>query len=144
MSRLQQAIDIAKRVHAGQFDKQGVEYFKHPETVASYVDGEDAKIVAYLHDVIEDGNGQVSLDDLRKIFGNEIANAVNILTRPKDMPYFDYIERIKTNDLAKKVKLADLKHNTDPSRGVIPSLIKRYEKAKEILAYDEVEITREL
>ena len=143
MSKLQQAIDIAKKVHAGQFDKQGVEYFKHPETVASYVDEEDAKIVAYLHDVIEDGNGQISLAELRSIFGDEIAEAVNILTRPKDMPYFDYVERIKTNDLAKKVKLADLKHNTDPNRGVIPSLAKRYEKAKEILADDYIEITHE-
>ena len=134
-SRLDLAIALAKKIHKGQVDKQGVEYFKHPETVASFVEGEDAKIVAYLHDTVEDGDGKITIAQIREMFGDKIADAVALLTRPKDIPYFDYVRRIKTNKLATQVKLADLKHNTLPGRGEIPeTLAKRYEKAKQILA----------
>lgn len=132
--KLKAAIELAQYVHKGQVDKQGVDYIKHPEMVASFVDSEDAKIVAYLHDTIEDGDGKITIEQIKEMFGEKVAHAVFLLTRPKDMPYFDYVRRIKDCELAKQVKLADLKHNTMPERGTIPdTLMRRYEKAKRIL-----------
>lgn len=142
--KIEMAREIAKRTHAGQKDKQGQDYFLHPEKVASFVDSEEAKIVAYLHDTIEDGNEPELIDDIERLFGREVAHAVRVLTRTEGTPYFDYISEIKKCPLAKEVKLADLKHNMDTTRGEpIPSLLKRYKKAMEILTDDERARSRE-
>ncbi|WP_033152316.1 HD domain-containing protein [Streptococcus equinus] len=109
------AHEIAKRAHKGQVDKAGAPYILHPETVASFVTKDDEKIVAYLHDVIEDTPCQ--LRDLENAgFSSEIIKAVDLLTRKTGQSYKQYLKLVKTNELACVVKLADLKHNSDLSR----------------------------
>ena len=105
------AHEIAKRAHKGQVDKAGAPYILHPETVASFVTKDDEKIVAYLHDVIEDTPCQ--LRDLENAgFSSEIIKAVDLLTRKTGQSYKQYLKLVKTNELARVVKLADLKHNS--------------------------------
>lgn len=111
----QQALAIAEDAHKGQVDKAGVDYIQHPLFVASLVEGELAKTVALLHDVVEDSDW--TLEDLRKEgLPEEVVQAVGILTKKCNENYEEYILRVKQNPLARQVKLADLKHNSDLSR----------------------------
>lgn len=111
----QQALAIAKDAHKGQVDKAEVAYIHHPLYVASLVEGELAKTVALLHDVVEDSDW--TLGDLRKEgLPEEVVQAVGILTKKRNENYEEYILRVKQNPLARQVKLADLKHNSDLSR----------------------------
>ncbi len=135
-SRVRQAYKIARAAHSGQVDKAGVDYLNHPVTVASNV-GEDisAIIIALLHDVVEDAG--LTFDYLEKnvpLTAEEIS-ALKLLTHDKNIPYADYIEKIKTNKLAAKVKIADLKHNSDLSRlpNVTEKDLQRVEKYKAAL-----------
>lgn len=109
------ALAIAKKAHAGQVDKAGIDYIQHPLYVASQVTTEQEKAVALLHDVIEDSD--VTADVLLAAgLPSEVVSAVQILTKKKGQSYQEYLERVKMNDLARVVKLADLKHNSDLSR----------------------------
>lgn len=111
----QQALAIAKDAHKGQVDKAGVDYIQHPLFVASLVEDELAKTVALLHDVVEDSDW--TLEDLRmEGLPEEVVQAVGILTKKRNENYEEYILRVKQNPLARQVKLADLKHNSDLSR----------------------------
>ena len=109
------ALAIAKKAHAGQVDKAGVDYIKHPIYVASQVTTEQEKAVALLHDVLEDSDITVA-DLLAYGLSNEVVTAVQTLTKKKGQSYQDYLEKVKSNNLARVVKLADLKHNSDLSR----------------------------
>lgn len=106
---------IAQRCHAGQVDKIGRPYIEHPRRVAARLDTPVAKAAALLHDVIEDC--EVSADDLRS-FGmpEAVVACVLLLTRRDDVPDAVYYERIRGDELARTVKLADLSDNTDPAR----------------------------
>ena len=133
---LKKAEDIATEAHKGQLDRCGVEYINHPRTVASYVSETKLKIIAWLHDTIEDTD--ITETDLRPIFGDEITDAVVALTKAPDDDYFDYIERVRKNPLAIKVKLADLTHNMRPDRINNPTdkdyqRLEKYKKAYSIL-----------
>ncbi|SUO79828.1 HD domain-containing protein [Streptococcus equinus] len=130
------AHEIAKRAHKGQVDKAGAPYILHPETVASFVTKDDEKIVAYLHDVIEDTPCQ--LRDLENVgFSSEIIKAVDLLTRKTGQSYKQYLKLVKTNELARVVKLADLKHNSDLSRltHVTENDIKRLKKYQDAIVF---------
>lgn len=139
-ARVRKAFEVAKQAHAGQFDKSGVEYINHPLTVASNV-GEDvsAIIVALLHDVAEDTDK--TLDDLREeipLTAEEL-QALKLLTHDDSTPYLEYVEQISANELAAKVKAADLNHNSDLSRLKNPAAkdlerVKKYRLALEILS----------
>ena len=109
------AHNIAKMAHFGQVDRAGVDYIKHPEAVASFVKTDEEKAVAYLHDVIEDT--PLTLLDL-EMFGlsKTIIEAVDILTKKKGQDYQSYLNLVKKNELARVVKLADLRHNSDLTR----------------------------
>nr|MBQ8253729.1 GTP pyrophosphokinase [Lachnospiraceae bacterium] len=124
------AEEIATKAHSGQVDKAGVAYINHPKTVASYCTSIYAKIVGWLHDVIEDTD--VTMDDLKqKGFDAFLLEALDCVTKPKTGYDEDvYYARIKNNDIAKEVKLADLKHNSDMSR--IPQNITPEEREKMI------------
>jgi len=118
MSTLEKAIRIAVEAHAGQTDKGGAPYITHPLRLMAAVDGEEAKIVAVLHDVVEDTS--VVLDDLRREgFSKEILSAVDIVTHRRDEPYADYVVRCKSHDLARQVKLADLVDNSRLDRCIL-------------------------
>ena len=133
------AMCIAYGAHHGQTDKSGVPYVFHPLHLAESMDDEISCCAALLHDVVEDTS--VSLEELARHFPAEVVEAVALLTHEEDVDYFDYVRRIKGNPIAKKVKLADLAHNSDASRfagvpvpeGQIGRLRSKYTKAKAIL-----------
>ncbi|HDR7760950.1 TPA: HD domain-containing protein [Bacillus cereus] len=109
------AHEIAKKAHAGQVDKAGVDYIKHSEAVASFVYTAEEKATAYLHDVLEDT--EITVNDLLSAgIPYNVVEAVQVLTKEKYTSYFEYLSRVKENSLARTVKLADLKHNSDRSR----------------------------
>lgn len=134
------AMITAYDAHAGQKDKSGTPYIFHPIHLAEQMSDEATTCVALLHDVVEDT--PVTLEDLQKDFPQLVIAAVALMTRDKNTDYFDYVRKIKTNPIAREVKLADLAHNSDQSRlvgceGVSAEQRKRlrekYEKAVEIL-----------
>ena len=132
------ALSIATQAHEGQLDKAGVDYIEHPIYVASQVDTEEEKAVALLHDVIEDS--PVSAEELLQAgLPETVVTAVQVLTKKKEQDYQTYLETVKKNPLARLVKLADLKHNSDLSR--LSSItekdrerLKKYKKAIDFLS----------
>lgn len=103
-------------MHDGQYDKGGEPYILHPLRIMLKCKTEDERVVAVLHDVVEDT--EVSLDSLRKckFFSDSIIEAIDCLTRRKNEAYDDFIDRVKTNQLATKIKILDLQDNMDVSR----------------------------
>lgn len=133
------AMIIAYRAHHGQVDHGGVPYIFHPLHLAEQMQDEYCVCAALLHDVVEDTS--VTLEDLAIDFPKEVTDAVALLTHEDDVPYLDYVQKIRDNPIARAVKLADLRHNSDRSRletdGNDEDAIRRYEnkykKAFEIL-----------
>jgi hypothetical protein len=118
MASLAKAIQIAARAHEQMRDKDGQPYILHPIRVMSGVEGIEAKIVAVLHDVVEDS--PITADDLRREgFSEAIVAAVVCVTKRADEPYSDYVLRCKVNELARRVKLADLEDNARPARAIL-------------------------
>ena len=105
---------IARLAHRGQKDKAGNDYFAHPEAVAAMLDTPEEKAVGYLHDTVEDT--EVTVEEIREIFGDRIANAVARMTHADGVPYMDYVKEIGEDPLTRRVKLADLTHNMDLRR----------------------------
>lgn len=105
---------IATGAHYGQVDKGGNPYINHPKTVASLVSTTDEKTVAWLHDVVEDTN--IEIVDLYSLFSVWVVAAVDAITRKPNEDRQVYLNRVKANPIARVVKLADLKHNSDLSR----------------------------
>lgn len=115
MATLEHAIAIAARAHAGVLDKHGEPYILHPLRVMLRIADPLARIVAVLHDVVEDTS--VTFDDLRAAgFGPDVLDALKLVTHEKSTPYVDYVIAAKANPIAKAVKLADLEDNSDRSR----------------------------
>ena len=116
-ARICRAYELAVAAHRGQVDKAGVDYINHPLTVAAHV-GENisAVIVALLHDVAEDT--PLTVEKLREEIPltDEEFQALKLLTHDEKISYTDYVMRLKSNALARTVKLADLRHNSDLSR----------------------------
>ena len=111
------AVIIAQEAHKGQLDKGGNPYIEHPLYVASQVDTMELKIVAVLHDTLEDSD--MTANDLKKEgFPERIVDAIVMLTHEDgdEEAYLDYIRRVATNTMAAAVKRADLMHNMDMSR----------------------------
>ena len=129
----QDAYRIAEEVHKVQKRRDGKPYITHVRAVADQVSGE-AKIVAWLHDAMEDGG--VTAKDLREAnFPERVIEAVQAMTKDPDskMTYLQYIEKqVKPNELARQVKLADLRHNMQDNDN--PEQVGRYRKAYDILA----------
>jgi (p)ppGpp synthase/HD superfamily hydrolase len=134
---LEKAIDTSLYAHRGQFDKAGKPYVSHPIYLACKMRTEEEKIVALLHDVVEDTD--VTLEDLEQEgFAKDIITAIKAITKEDGEDYFDYIKRVKKNLLATKVKIEDLKHNMDITRIKEPKekdfeRLEKYKKAMEIL-----------
>ena len=133
---LELALSIATEAHKGQFDKAGVDYVEHPIYVASQVDTEEEKAVALLHDVIEDSPFTAEELLLAGLL-ETVVTAVQILSKKKGQDYQTYLENVKSNPLARVVKLADLKHNSDLSRlsSVTDKDFERLEKYKKAIDY---------
>ena len=133
------AMGIAYRAHHGQLDYNGIPYIFHPIHLAESMDDELSCCVALLHDTVEDTD--ITLDDLRREFPDEVVDAVALVTHDEAVDYFDYVRAIKENPIARKVKLADLAHNSDQTRCIGSDLTKKqlerwaekYRRAREIL-----------
>ena len=109
------AVDLMFEKHKDQKDKSGLPYVFHPWHVAESMDDEISTCVALLHDVAEDTD--TTVDDIRNMgFPDEVCRALKLLTHDKSVDYDTYIEKIAADPVAKKVKLADLKHNSDLTR----------------------------
>ena len=112
MSNLETAIEIAVTAHKGQKRKDGSPYVLHPLRLMMRVESEAEKIVAVLHDVVEDT--EVTLEDLEAAgFSTEVLDALKLVTHDSKQSYDEYIEEIANNPLAKSVKLADLRDNSN-------------------------------
>lgn len=137
---VKKAVNIMFEAHKEDFDKGGYPYVFHPFYLATKVDGENETCVALLHDVIEDHGDKYSFEYLENEgFNEEIIDALKLLTHKKDVPYMDYIVEISKNNIAKKVKIEDLKHNMD-SRRTSGEKAKKYDiyvKALEFLEKGE-------
>ena len=134
------ALRLAYAAHHGQTDKCGVPYIFHPCHLAEQMEDEVSCCVALLHDVVEDT--LVTLEDLAAAFPPAVTEAVGLLTHREGVPYEDYLRAIAQNPVARRVKLADIAHNSDQSRmaggGHISSeqrqrLKTKYERALRIL-----------
>ena len=133
---LELALSIATEAHRGQFDKAGIDYIEHPIFVASQVDSEKEKAVALLHDVIEDSS--VTAEELLNAgLPETVVTAVQILSKKKGQDYQTYLKTVKSNPLARAVKLADLKHNSDLLRleTITGKDLERLEKYKKAIDY---------
>lgn len=109
------AIRLIFRAHAGQTDKCGLPYVCHPLHVAESMEDEVTCTAALLHDVVEDTD--VTFEDLVEMgFTPEVLRIVRLLTHDPEVPYMDYVRRIKEDPQAAKVKLSDLRHNCDLTR----------------------------
>lgn len=137
---IKHAMNLAYCAHDGQSDRNNYPYIAHPLHLAESMGDEASTIVALLHDVVEDT--KVTFEELESMgFGTDIITALKLLTHGKDVPYMTYINELKCNPLARKVKIADLKHNSDLTRldSVTEKDIKRAEKYKEALKVLESE-----
>lgn len=108
------AMRLAYTAHHGQTDQGGQPYIFHPFHLAEQMTDEISVCVALLHDVVEDTD--VTLEELKKEFPAEVTEAVRLLTHTRETDYFDYVRAIRENPVARKVKLADIAHNSDESR----------------------------
>lgn len=128
------AANIAYEAHMHQHDKSGMPYIFHPIHLAETMPDELTTAAALLHDVLEDT--QMTAEDLNNSgIPKEVIAAVQLLTRTNGEDYFEYVKKLKDNPIARTVKIADLKHNSDTSRldDISPKALARLEKYKKAL-----------
>lgn len=115
MDLFEKAILIATKAHSGQIDKGGNPYILHPINVMIKMSNETERIVALLHDVIEDTT--MTYEDLRNEgFGDDIIIPLKNLTKKDDETYMEFIKRAKIHPISKNVKMEDVKNNMDITR----------------------------
>lgn len=109
------ALKLCFEAHKEQTDKSGLPYVFHPFHLAEQMTDEETVTAALLHDVVEDTT--YTFDDLLQMgFPTKVVDALRLLTHGKDVPYMDYVQALKDDPIARAVKLADLRHNSDLSR----------------------------
>jgi len=134
---INKALRLCFDAHINQVDKSGVPYVFHPIHLAEQMDDEISIICALLHDVVEDT--KYTFEDIKTLgFSEDVIDILKLLTHDKDTPYLEYVKQITTNKIASKIKLADIKHNSDLTRleevnDQILDKIKVYKQALDIL-----------
>ena len=135
------ALKVCYAAHAGQVDKSGVPYVFHPFHVAEQMDTEHEVCVALLHDVMEDTDATAA--DLRAAgIPGEYVDSCLLLKHEPGVPYLDYVANLKDDPVARKVKMADLRHNADLTRldGAPTEAdlrrVEKYQRALDLLAQD--------
>ncbi len=129
------ALKLCFAAHKNQVDKSGLPYVFHPFHLAEQMETEETTVVALLHDVVEDT--PYTLEDLAQMgFPEPVLTAVGLMTHDSAVPYLDYVAKIKENPIARTVKLADLRHNSDLSRldRVDDRMLARVEQYKKAIA----------
>lgn len=110
-----QALKLCFAAHKDQTDKSGLPYVFHPFHLAEQMPDEESTVVALLHDVVEDT--AFTLEDLEQIgFPQRVLDALRLMTHDPSVPYLEYVAKLKPNPIARRVKLADLRHNSDLTR----------------------------
>ena len=133
-SNTKKALKLCFEAHKEQVDKSGMPYVFHPFHLAEQMKDESTTIVALLHDVVEDTD--YTITDLTDMgFSKEVTDALSLLTHDETVEYMDYVALIKNNPVARKVKIADLKHNSDLTRldSADEKALMRVEKYKKAL-----------
>lgn len=131
------ALKLSFEAHKNQLDKSGMPYVFHPFHLAEQMEDEETTIVALLHDVIEDTD--YTIEDIENMgFSRAVCDALSLMTHDSYEPYMDYVARLKENPIARTVKIADLRHNSDLSRldyvdGRAILRCEKYKKAIELL-----------
>lgn len=128
------ALKLCFDTHKDQVDKSGLPYVFHPFHLAEQMEDEYTTVVALLHDVVEDSD--MTLDDLTSMgYPGEVVGALRYLTHDEAVPYMEYVKKIKENEIATRVKLADLRHNSDLSRldNVTEKDLERVKKYREAM-----------
>lgn len=116
MSNIETAIAVAAAAHMGQVDKNGEPYILHPIRVMLAQTSSEAQIVGVMHDMIEDTD--TTFNDVYSFgFDEQIVHALDAITRRDDEDYFDYVKRAGANEIARPVKVADLRDNLRASVG---------------------------
>lgn len=119
MSTLERAITVAARAHEGHRDHRGAAYILHPLRVMLRVSTPEQRIVAVLHEVLQES--PMTLSDLaREGFALKILAAVQAISQRCDESYEDFVVRVGNDPLARAVKLADLADDHDLSQIAIP------------------------
>lgn len=134
-AKTKMALKLCFDAHKEQLDKSGMPYVFHPFHLAEQMQTEVTTIVALLHDVVEDTH--YTLEDMTAMgFDKVVTDALALLTHDNEVPYMEYVKAIKGNPVAKAVKLADLKHNSDLSRmdAVDEKTLERREKYLKAIA----------
>lgn len=129
------ALKLCFEAHKEQTDKAGLPYVFHPFHIAEQMDDEISTVCALLHDVVEDTD--TTFDDLSAMgFPQKVMDVLKLLTHEKSVPYMEYVKKISANPVATKVKIADLRHNSDVTRlnDLDEDMKKRFEKYKQALA----------
>lgn len=109
------ALRISFEAHKNQIDKSGMPYVYHPFHLAEQMEDEYTVCVALLHDVVEDTD--YTLTDLIEAgFPAPVTDAIALMTHDDAVPYMDYVKKLRNDPIARAVKLADLRHNSDLSR----------------------------
>jgi (p)ppGpp synthase/HD superfamily hydrolase len=133
------ALKLCFKAHKDQVDKTDIPYVFHPFHLAEQMTDEITTVCALLHDVVEDTD--YTLSDLTEMgFPKEVTDALELLTHDPAVPYMDYVAAVAVNPVARAVKIADLKHNSDLTR-MEPSQIdewalrrnEKYKRALELL-----------
>jgi (p)ppGpp synthase/HD superfamily hydrolase len=134
---LERAIEIAVEAHKGQVDKGGQPYILHPLRVMMSVSGESEKIVAVLHDVVEDSDWTFEAL-FAEGFSVEVIGALKSVTKESEDEDYDlFIQRAMRNPIGRKVKIADLRDNLDVNRisDITDTDVKRINKYKRALKF---------
>ena len=137
MSTLERAIVMAAEAHAGQMDKAGAPYVLHPLRMMLRLSTSDEMIAAVLHDVVEDCG--LSLEMLRADgFSEQVLEAIDSVTRRAEESYEEFVLRAASNSIGRRVKLADLRDNSDLSRIKHPTArdyarVEKYRRAIETI-----------
>lgn len=143
MASLEQAIALAAQQHEGQIDKAGQPYILHPLRLMMQMPDYNTKIIAVLHDILEDT--PTTAEDLTQLgFSTSIIEAIQALTKFKGESRIEAVHRTVKNPLARIVKLADVTDNMNLSRIAHPTAqdfarLKQYEQVKEILMTDYIQ-----
>lgn len=132
------ALKLCFDAHKEQKDKSGLPYVFHPFHLAEQMDTEETVCAALLHDVPEDT--VFTLDDIDAMgFPKPVLDALSLLTHDDSVPYLEYVKRLSADPIARRVKLADLRHNSDLSRldsvdGQALERARKYERAIALLS----------
>ena len=115
--RTKLAMELCIEAHQGQVDKGGYPYILHPIHLAESMDDESETIVAFLHDVLEDCP-EYTMEILEERIGltEQEKESLRLITHDKSVPYMEYCQKLSLDPIARKVKVADLRHNLDYTR----------------------------